>query len=318
MTFWANKTVLITGATGFLGSWLSKELVQKNARVIGLSRKPDTQLLKFHTIADQVELVLADIVNEAEIEKVFQKIRPEYCFHLAAISSPTVCDENPLLAFRVNVIGSSVVLNACAQYQTKTVLASSVRVYGNQKKVSEYSTVEPKRPYAFSKITAENMLRFLVQHAKLKGAIARLSTTYGPIRTPAFEHFVNANIVDALNKTPTKNKKNYIRDFLFVADAINGLLLLGEHCERFSGQAVNFSSGNAFLGTALAKNVRELIKSNKTRFKPLSGYSIQNRLAFSKLGWKPTHSIEEGLRATIEWYQSGNGKKLLDKKNAGD
>jgi len=259
MNPWSNKTVLVTGATGFLGSWLCKELVQKNARVVGLSRKSDSRLFALHGIREKVEPIFADIVNEAEIKAVFQETKPDYCFHLAAISSPTVCNEKPLQAFRVNVIGSSVVLNACAENKVKTVLASSVRVYGDQKKASENSAVEPEKPYMFSKIMAENMLRFLVAHQNLKGAIARLSTVYGPIRFPASDHFVNNNIVTALKGVPNKNRKDYVRDFLFVSDAINGLVLLGEQCERFSGNAFNFSSGKTFLGTSLAENIRDYI-----------------------------------------------------------
>ncbi len=308
MNPWNGKTVLVTGATGFLGSWLSKELVQKGSRVVGFSRKADKRLLEWHGISDKVELVLGDIVSESDVQKAFQEARPDYCFHLAAVSSPTVCDENPLQAFRINVAGSSVVLHACAQHRVKTVLASSVRVYGDQKTVSEKSGVETKKPYFFSKVAAEEMLRFLVSQQQLEGAIARLSTVYGPIRFPASDHFVNNNIVNTLKGEPTENRKDYVRDFLFVSDAIRGLLLLGEHCQRFPGGTFNFSTGKTFLGTALAKNIRELVKNNRTRVMPLKGHRIHNRLAFSRLGWKPEYEIEKGLRETIAWYYQNPGE----------
>jgi CDP-glucose 4,6-dehydratase len=303
MNPWKGKKVLVTGATSFLGSWLSKELLQKGSRVTGFSRKPDQRLFEFHRIQNKVELLLGDIASESDVQKAFQQAAPDYCFHLAAISSPTVCNENPLQAFRVNVVGSSVVLNACAEHQAKTILASSVRIYGERPTVSENSPVETKKAYPFSKVVSENMLRFLVLQRKLDAVIARLSTVYGPIRFPASDHFVNNNIVDALNGRSTKNKKDYVRDFLFVSDAVNGLLLLAEQCTRFSGKAFNLSSGKTFLGTDLAQNIRELVKGKSAFFKPLPGHCIQNRLAFSKLGWKPIHGIEKGLRETIEWYQ---------------
>lgn len=305
---WSDQTVLVTGATGFLGAWLCKELVEKKARVVGLARKPDPTLLSFHGIKDRVEWVFADIVNDAQIKKVFEKIKPTYCFHLAGISSPTLCTQKPLDAFYANVVGSSVVFHACAKHQTKVVFASSVRVYKNQKNASEVSPVDTDLPYAFSKLAAEDMLRFLVKQKRLSAVIARLSTVYGPVRLAASQHFVNNNIVTALRRVPNKNRTDYVRDFLFVSDAVNGLVLLSEHCEKFRGHVFNFSSGASFLGTDLAKNIRDLVDQKPTRFKPLPKHQISNRLAFSKLGWKPVFSVEDGLLATIAWYQTGQGR----------
>ncbi len=301
--FWNKKRVLVTGATGFLGGWLCKELVNQKARVFGISRKKDFRLLKLHNLSRKIKLYGADITHPTEIKRVFEKTRPEYCFHLAGFSSPKKSDETPLEAISANLDGSLSVILQCARQGVKLVLASSVRVYGLKGVFDENSPLDEYKTYAFSKIKMEEVARFLARKKRLMAVIARFGTIYGPVRFPASEHFVNGNVVDALKGKKTKNDKDYVRDFLFVQDAIKAALAAGEKTERFSGESFNISSGKSFLGTDLAAQIRALVKNRSVVFVPVKTQRIKNALARKKLGWRPVVSLKEGLQKTIEWHR---------------
>jgi UDP-glucose 4-epimerase len=303
MTFWKNKKVLVTGATGFLGAWLCKKLVGQKAKVIGVSRRSDFRLLNLHKVSKKIKFFSADITNPKEVQRLFEKAKPDYCFHLAGFSFPKKADDVPFEAISANVLGTSSVALQCARQSVKLILASSVRVYPSRGVLDEDSRLEGFETYAFSKIKAEEVVRFLAKKIRLKAVIVRLATVYGPLRFPAFEHFVNNNIVCFLKGKTPKNKKNYIRDFLFVKDAINGILAAGKNCGRFSGETFNISFGKSFLGSDLSLQIKKMVNQEPAVFIPMAELRIKNNKAFEKLGWKPQFSIHDGLLETIEWYQ---------------
>ncbi|MFH0955538.1 MAG: NAD(P)-dependent oxidoreductase [Candidatus Micrarchaeota archaeon] len=309
MAFWKNKKVLVTGATGFLGAWLCKELASQKANVIGVSRRPDFRLLKLHNISKQIKFFSADIANPKEVQKLFEKTKPDFCFHLAGFSFPKKADETPLEAVSANVLGTSCVALQCARQNVRFVLASSVRVYPNRGLLDENSRLGESETYAFSKIKAEEVVRFLAKKKRLKAVIVRLATVYGPVRFPAFEHFVNNNIVCFLKGKTARNKKGYVRDFLFVKDAIDGVLAAGKNCGRFSGETFNISFGKSFLGSDLAVQIKKMIKQKPVTFNPAASLRIKNNRALEKLGWKPSFSLKEGLAETIKWYQKNPSVK---------
>lgn len=303
MGFWKNKRVLVTGATGFLGAFLCHALADQQARVFGLARKKDLRLLRAHGISRRVRLYSADITNPVAVRRVFEKTKPQYCFHLAGFASPKRSDEQVLQALSANLDGSLSVIFECARQGVKLVVASSVRVYGLRGVFDETSVVDEFKTYAFSKIKMEQVVRFLVKKKRLKAVIVRFGTIYGPIRFPVSEHFVNENVVYALKGKQAKNDRDYIRDFLFVSDAITGALLAGRAVARLNGETFNLSFGKSFSGVDVARQIQALVKNRRVVFRPVKNQRIKNRHAFEKLGWEPVVFLKEGLQQTIDWHK---------------
>lgn len=307
MGFWKKKRVIVTGATGFLGAFLCKALVNQNAHVVGIARKKNLRLLKRHGISNQIKIFPVDITDPAKVKRVFEKTKPEYCFHLAGFSSPKKSDEMPLEAISANLDGSLSIILQCAKQGVTLVAASSVRVYPLKGIFDENSQADPSRTYAFSKLKMEEVIRFLVRKKKLNGVVVRFGTLYGPMHFPATEHFVNNNIACALSGKKAKNEKNYVRDFLFVDDAIEGILAAGKNAARFSGETFNISFGKSFSGPDVAKQINALVKNHKPVFAPNKSQRIKNDFALKKLGWKPRVSLKQGLQKTIIWHQQNPG-----------
>ncbi|MBU0636040.1 NAD(P)-dependent oxidoreductase [Candidatus Micrarchaeota archaeon] len=303
---WKEKTVLITGITGFLGGWLSKALLEKGARIVGTVHSADRTNLCFHKIEKQVELIKTDITIPSEVKKVFELTKPDYCFHLAAVPIPSIAQSDPAHALLVNIGGSLNVLRACANEAVKTFLASTVSVYGNQPIVDENSPVLPNDTYGFSKAKMEEIALFLANTKKFPMVIGRATNLYGPIDSNETVRLVPRNIRAALRKQQIQNTQGLERDFLFIEDAINAYLSLAENIDTVSGRVFNVSYGNSFLGSDIALAIEQLVQNRPVSLQPLSDHCIKHDALFQALQWKPTHSIVQGLEKTIAWY-----KKLL-------
>lgn len=299
--FWKNKRVLVTGATGFVGAWLCKKLLEQEAIVFGLSKQNKKGFLEAHGIADKVSLFTADIVSSGKVKKVFEKTKPEYCFHLAAISSQEVCEKNRSLAFSINVTGSKNVFESCSVFRTKVVFVSSAVVYGKENVWEESLPLAPQGVYASSKAQAEAILLKLVSEKSLVAVIARPSTVFGPMDSVEKPRFFVNNILLALKGKPNQNDPCYVRDFVFVTDAIDAFLKLAEKIDSCSGMAFNVSQGESFLGPELGKEIVALVHGRKAVLRPLKDHKVRNTLIFEKTGWKPKYSLLEGILETIAW-----------------
>ena len=182
--FWENKKVIVTGASGFVGSWLCKEMLNRKSRVIGIVNDKDKiQALTNLGIDKKILLEEADIRNEERINEVFGKHKAESCFHLAAKAVSNSDNSQYSDFFEVNVKGTCNVLKACDKAGTKDVLvASTIHLYGKNisgKMIAEDAELLGRSGYSLSKIGAEALMNFFASNRNMNVFAIRNSNIYG-------------------------------------------------------------------------------------------------------------------------------------------
>ena len=162
MGFWSNKTVLITGHTGFKGSWLSLWLWRLGAKVVGISLQPESQPALFHQLglAQHVEHYLCDLREIDQFQGLVQQKQPDVIFHLAAQPLVSVGYQQPLLTWETNVMGTIYLLEGLRDFQKPcaTVLVTTDKVYANSEWHFGYRETDALGgydPYSSSKAAIE-------------------------------------------------------------------------------------------------------------------------------------------------------------------
>jgi CDP-glucose 4,6-dehydratase len=332
-SFWKNQRVLVTGATGLLGSHLTRILHQKGAEVIALvrdgvpksifySRKPEWQLHeKVITVRGCVEdyFLMERILNEYEIESVF---------HLAAQTIVGTANRHPLATFKSNIEGTWNLLEACRVHRKKikrVLIASSDKAYGNLKGESYNETfpLAGEHPYDVSKSCAD-----LISHAYFKTydlpvAVTRCGNFFGP-GDLNFSRIIPGTIRDALQgKNPIiRSDGKFIRDYIYAEDGAYAYLTLAEKMVEtdlfqnkssvaFGGEAFNFSYGLRLTVKDVVDRVLSVL--GRTDLDPhilneanheIPVQCLDSTKAKQLLNWEPRFGFDEGLKLTVEWYRS--------------
>lgn len=329
MHCYQGKTVLITGATGLIGSHIVKTLMetQKNIRVIALSRSEEKLKHAFECYCglDNFRYVAQDICKPLE---TIEDETIDVIFHAAGSMEGKVIAEKPMSVISANIVGTINCLEFLNNQQHnrehcgKLVLFSSVTVYGNCTSedciVTEADTQVTGRlddiavAYAQSKRMSEVIAQAYHRQYGTNIVIARLSTVYGDtifLPDTAFFQFVQ-NALHGKNII-LKGQNLPKRDNIYIDDAVSGLLLLG--CIGENGEAYNVSSGGEAgcfvavdeIAEMIAKrvnaefgfNVRVIqAKDNNMNRKP--GIKLSNE-KLKRLGWKLQTSMQEGINKTI-------------------
>lgn len=322
MSSWRGKRVLVTGADGFLGSNLVKQLIRKGASVITLSRQgvDPLSLLALEELTGQIETQELGSVEDFErLATMIRLNRIEAIYHLAALPLVEIGQGNPVKTFEVNIRGTWNVLEAARQNGVKKVVAvSTSHVYGDNPKLpyKEAFYPQPSRPYETSKACADLLAQCYADSYDLSVEIPRLVNVYGP-GDRNFSRIVPKVIRTVLSgKNPTLWESDAIRDFLYVDDAVAALLALGEKRPdaKERNRIYNFGSGKPVKVIALAQKIVELcgepeIKlileaAPSDRAQEIEKQYVSIAKAREALGWQPQVSLTDGLTQTIAWYRS--------------
>ncbi|OGO43357.1 MAG: hypothetical protein A2Z05_07295 [Chloroflexi bacterium RBG_16_60_22] len=301
----AGKTVCVTGAAGFLGAPLCRELIARGARVIGLDNFSVGHAAKFEDIKDGLEVYTADVRDPDSLKEPIS--RSQVVFHLAAIDNRKICEQDPTLAFNVNIMGTSNVLSLCSGAE-RVVYLSSTMVYGEPKylPIDEKHPLDGYDPYAVSKIAAEHLFRAYHFIRGIPFTIVRNTNTFGPGQGRSY--LIPSLIIEGLTRgqidvwTP-----GVLRDFQYVDNCIDALIRIAESAAA-AGETVNLGSGLGITVGELTDIICRQLGASWVDVKkpaPVSSRLVSDISRLRALtGWEPKISLEEGLRRTIAHYRA--------------
>jgi len=302
------KNVLITGCSGFLSSYLIKEL-KKKYRIVGMTEDHNFN-------SDEFEVVYADIRDKDKIADTLKNFSPEIIYHLAAISNVGFSWKNPGLTYDINFIGSSNLFEAVAKYSphAKIILMSSAEVYSKKNgKLSEKSGTSPSNPYALSKLAMEMAGDLYISGMSI--IKIRSFNFTGPGQNVSFVSPDFASQIAGIEKglrEPIIKVGNLSakRDFSDVRDIARYLTVIGSEGKK--GEIYNTCSGDVYsiseilkimLGFSSAK-IKVVIE--KDRFRPVDkpllagdNYKIKN-----EFGLEPRYDLKDTLFDILEYYRT--------------
>jgi len=310
--FFKNKKVLVTGYEGFLGSNLTRKLIDLGARVIGLdivTRRKKTILTPYFS---KMKIVKGSVANYKLITKLIKSEKIEYIFHLAATSLVGNALNQPTRAFNTNIKGTWNILEASRQDKTVKgiIVASSDKAYGIQSKLpyKENSPLAGSHPYDASKSCADLLAYTYFHTYQLPVAITRCGNIYGPgdfnfsrIIPDAFRCLIRNNVLKI------RSDGKFTRDYIHVDDVVNAYLLLARKMKKLKlgGEAFNFSNESPISVLKLVKLMSSRIRykiTNQAKYEIPHQY-LSAAKARKILKWKPRYGLQEGLKETYSWYR---------------
>ena len=314
--FWQGRNVLVTGAGGFLASWICKALLEGQASVVGIVRdSADDFFQAIHGIRDDTNLIFGSITDYGLVERVFNEYEIDTCFHLAAQALVVAANRAPLSTFESNIRGTWSVLEAARRCQTvpHVVVASSDKAYGDQKELpyTEDSELAGRYPYDASKVCADVLAHSYAVTYALPVAVTRCANIYGG------GDLNWSRIIPGTVRSVLRNERPIIRsdgtmerDYIYISDAVDAYMVLGQRAaeDGVRGQAYNFGSAQAISVLDLVEKILAITESKlKPRILGTATGEIDRQFLDSSkarrvLGWEPTFSLEEGLSSTISWY----------------
>ena len=317
-SYWKGKTVFVTGATGLMGSWLVKALINEEAEVVALVRDqtPRSMLVREGLIR-RVAVVSGDVESLPTMRRAIAEYQPHTVFHLAAQPLVQVAKLDPVGTLRANVAGTWNVLEACRLTgKSNVVVASSDKAYGANQNLPYHESypLQGRYPYDVSKSCADLITQMYSATYGVRAAVARCGNLFGG-GDLNFSRTIPGVIRATLagERFVIRSDGKFVRDFLYVKDAAESYLLLGERLaedDSISGEAFNFSLGMRFTVLDIANMVLKLM--GRTDLEPIIQNNASSEIreqyldttkARERLGWAPKYPMEEGLRETIAWYQ---------------
>lgn len=316
--FWTERNVLVTGATGLLGSWLTERLVARRANVVCLVRDwvPRSRFMAkkmpHETILVRGKLedlpLLRRTINEYEIDSIF---------HLGAQAIVGTAARSPLSTFESNVRGTWNLLEACrecASLVERIVVASSDKAYGAHAELpyKEDAPLHGSFPYDVSKSCADLIALSYFHTYDLPVCVTRCGNLYGG-GDLNFNRLVPGTIRSALREERPiiRSDGQYVRDYFYVEDAADAYLHLAERVVdgALSGEAFNFGNEEPLSVIEIVERILELTGRSELKPRILDEATAEIRRQYldctkarNLLAWSPGHTLSDGLRATIEWY----------------
>ncbi|MBI4398619.1 MAG: GDP-mannose 4,6-dehydratase [Candidatus Omnitrophica bacterium] len=319
MAHWKNRAVLVTGATGLLGSNLTGALVAGGARVVALVRDEVLDsALKCSGDWEKIIRVHGDLSEQAQLERILADYSIDFCFHLAAQTIVGVANDSPVATFESNIRGTWNLLEAARRYGKlkAIVVASSDKAYGmHPAPYDETTALAGRFPYDVSKSCADLIAQSYGLSYGLPVGITRCGNLYGG-GDFNFSRIIPGSIQMIVDgKDPViRSDGSHLRDYLYVSDAVSGYLGLADALAegKFYGEAFNFGTSRPvsvldlvrlLLEVSGRKNLKPDIQGTSKAAREIDAQWLDSKKASEKLSWRPSVSLEEGLQLTFNWYE---------------
>lgn len=315
---WDSRRVFVTGATGVVGSWLVKELLERGAYVVALVRDwdPQSELMRSGAI-HRTSVVQGALEDLATLRRAIEDHAVDTVFHLGAQTSVESGVRNPWSTFEANVRGSYNLLEACrfdADLMKRVIVASSDKAYGTSE-ILPYTEEMPllgRAPYDVSKSCVDLIAQAYHRTYDLPVLIARCGNIYGG-GDLNWSRVVPGTIRSLLRgqRPIIRSDGRYVRDYIYVRDIVAAFLHLADGADdpQLHGQAFNFGIERPIEVLEIVAKIRSLLGRDDLEPIVLDQARTEIRVQYLSsekaarlLGWRPIHSLEEGLRETIGWY----------------
>ncbi|MDB0032209.1 CDP-glucose 4,6-dehydratase [Alphaproteobacteria bacterium] len=343
-SFWKNKKILITGHTGFKGTWLSLILLLFGAKIIGISLKLTKKNLFFKklNIENKIKNYFVDISNLKNLKRIIIKEKPEFIFHLAAQSLVSEGFADPINTFRTNVSGTANLMESIRDldFVKVAIVVTSDKVYRinhDKKFFVESDELGGDDPYSSSKACQE-----LIVHSFLKSyffnkknnpiiATVRSGNVLGG--GDFSENRIFPDIIRSIvnsDKLIIRNQKS-IRPWQHVLDPLNGYLKLAQILYKQKKNHINYFNFNFGPNYSSFKTVKQLVDKVRhisdykfdykinmqifKKFKETDVLLLNSNKSKALLNWKPKLNFDQSIKITYDWYETfinhNNDKKLI-------
>lgn len=297
--------ILVTGGSGFIGSALSKKLLDKGYEVVSYELKP----------SKVCEFIIGDITDKRGVYEAIKGC--DYVFHLAAIANLNYAHLNPQDTLKTNVEGTYIVAECCSKLAVPLTFASTTCVYGNthEHPSTEASLCVPTEIYAATKLVGEGIIKKLHYKTGLNYNILRFGTTYGPNMRKALAIYVFMS--QALNGEPLTihGSGTQTRCLIYIDDLVEGCVKVLKN--RVMCETLNLTTEEELsvlkIASLILKEIGKMegktiyIPSVLTHVEDRPGQVMKEQISISKaekmLGWSPQTFFREGLKKTVEWYK---------------
>ena len=318
-SFWRDRPTLVTGATGLVGGWLVRRLLDASADLVCLVRDwvPSSELIRGRLI-DRVKVVRGDVRDQALLERVLGEHEIATVLHLAAQTIVGVANRNPISTFETNIQGTWVLLEACRRSPTvqQIVVASSDKAYGDQSSLpyDEGMPLRGRHPYDASKSCADNIASTYATTYGLAVGITRCGNFYGG-GDLNWNRIVPGTLRSIIRgeRPIIRSDGSFVRDYFYVEDGAAAYMRLAEAlAERpeLAGEAFNFSNEQPVTVLDLVNRLLTMTGSTLTpdvrneASHEIRHQSLNAKRAKTVLGWSPLFDLGEGLARTLDWYRA--------------
>ncbi|KUK79648.1 MAG: NAD-dependent epimerase/dehydratase [Microgenomates bacterium 39_7] len=328
-SYFSNKTVLITGAAGFIGSHLVQRLLSLQAKVIGVDNfitgsAENVEAILKSELADENFIFIKADVNQPPESYLPEKTKIDAVFHLASPASPDRYQENPRETYLVNSWATHQLLDflLATNPEARFLFASTSEVYGDPEvhpQTEDYwGNVNPNGPrscYDEAKRLGETICGVHQRDFGMDVRIVRIFNTYGP-RMDIDDGRVVPNFIKhalANEKLPVYGDGSQTRSYCFVDDLVEGLLKMIS-IEDLSGETVNLGNPDEYNVLETAEVIKKIVSGNFSAADDLEYHSLPKddptrrkpniTKAKQLLDWQPAVSFEDGLKTTVEYFKN--------------
>ena len=302
--------VLVTGGSGFIGGHLVPKLIELGHDVYSLDRYVTGR----YVLGASTGAVFGDLRDSFTIRKLVKEIQPDTVIHLAAISPVAYSYDHPQEVFEVNMLGTINLSESCLRHVPNFkhfLFAGTSEEYGNQTEfpIKEDAELRPNSPYSVSKVASDKYLQYMREAYDFPVTVLRPFNTYG--RRDNVHFVVERTITQMLqDKTVRLGDPTPVRDMVYIDDHVDAYLTCLDN-EKARGDVFNFCTGYGVSIKELVELIAKLvgfdgeiiwgtIPARPLDIKKLIGsYEKAKRI----LGWEPKHTLEEGLKKTIDFWR---------------